>query len=135
MDIYGIGASFNAMVEVYRRATRATGRSTELINLVKAGDTVFFLTDNERRHFRNELHEKSIEGVVLLVCEHNMHPQDFKNIIGVGRVYFDHMWIEERYAKAISRVQTDLQSLDGFMNRKGPTPETNRSRREMSKWL
>lgn len=119
MDIFGIGSAVKAAVEVYFNCARRSGRTTGLIKQLKAGDTVYFSTQDMASWFRRRLENDGVEGVKCAVWNWNRTGTVVKSS---SRAIFHHSLVESLYreaiddtAKTIARIEHELSLNEGFL--------------------
>lgn len=134
MDHFGIGAAISGLVAAYTTVARRTGRTTSLVESVKAGDRIIFATKSECDRVRRLIFERGIlvECVVADPCN---HPELWRIETGPGRTLFDHTWVELYYRHALQQATDTIDTLQGRMSGEGPAHrETRRRAVERQKW-
>lgn len=114
MDFFGIGAAVAGAVEVYFRSARRTGRTTALIESLRAGDRVVFISHNRAREFERKCRERGLNVVCLHipVSFDGMHELRIRCRHTTARTIFDHEWIEEYYRERIQVATDCLAALE-----------------------
>lgn len=110
MDMFSIGSSISDAVRTYFRNSRGTGRTTMLLDTVEEGDMVVFDTGAELAHFNRLCKERNIDvlGVVVPCTKVELlrnHPRP------VGRIIFDHSWVERYYLLQIEACGRVIENL------------------------
>lgn len=128
MDIFGIGSAVKAATEVYFNCARRSGRTTGLIRQLKAGDTVYFSTQDMANWFSRRLKNEGVEGVKCAVWNWNRTGTVVKSN---SRAIFHHSVVESLYreaiddtAKKIARIESELSLNEGFwtLEKKSQSP-------------
>lgn len=135
MDHFGIGVGVRGSVLTYLRAARNSGRTVSLIESLKDGDRVVFMTAAEAQRVQRLCAERkvSIECSVI-------KPTDPRSIFNrgtpKGRLIFDHEWVEQYYLLALDRAQSEI---DHFQREAGGEGEAHRATRrcaeEFARWM
>lgn len=121
-DRYGIGATIEGCAEVYFRAARHTGRTSNMIASLKDGDTAVFFDAREANRVRELC---LVDGVKISVIVLNrrdclmplLHSQFRAHKKHPGnRIVLDHGVVEEVYAKAIDSATKELASVEKALN-------------------
>ena len=134
MDFFGIGVAMQALVRVYRQASRATGRTTSMLDTLKPGDRVVFADSREANRVRQLLLQKGVAATCIVV-----DPRDPCGVIRAGRsegrTIPDHSWVEAYFAHVIDCACGELDDLTKQASGRGATPYvTRRFDIEVSKW-
>lgn len=135
MDHFGIGSAIAGAVAIYLRASRGTGRTTSLIESVKDGDRVVFLSALEADRFKRMCKERGVEVDCIVVDPKEAHII-FTRGTSQGRTILDHSWVENFYSNAIEKAQKEIDYIEreasdyGIEHRK-----TKYHAREISKWF
>lgn len=116
MDFFGIGAAILAGARIYQQAARCSGRTTRMVESVKAGDRIVFASRREANRVASLLRERQVAVQIDVV--------DPKRPEGVldrkpadGRIIFDHSWIEQYYEAAIERASAGIDELRAMASR------------------
>ncbi len=110
-DQFGIGAALSAVAEIYFRAARSTGRTTNLVESLKDGDRVICTTQNETRRVERLAKERGIKIDVRTVPVSN--PQRIFSVgTPSGRTVLDHGWVEEFYRAQIQDAARIIDELE-----------------------
>lgn len=123
-DIYGISAAMKTAFKMYQQSSRATGRTTHLLNMVRDGDVVLFETRQHADTFKRELrHKRGRTDVKCIVVKDVksfvISDDDAEYLMGYneGEILFDHVLIERLYEVAIHQVQDRMESITQFFKR------------------
>jgi hypothetical protein len=131
MDTFGIGAALSAMVDIYIISARQSGKTTALVESVKEGDRIYFLTRKEADRVRHLCAER---GVTVECIVRGIDDQALRGT-AQGRSIFDHRWVEEFYKASIIRAQREIDAMEQMDSGYGaPHRETRRKALELSKW-
>lgn len=136
MDHFGIGAGINAALEIYFAASRGTGRTTSLVDSVKSGDRVVFVSGNQARDFERLCKERGIE-VEATICDPSRPDRLFGrgSVPGDGRLIFDHVWLESYYRHAVAEVAIRIDKMQREAGGYGVAHrETARAAREVARF-
>lgn len=111
MDHFGIGAAMQSLMFSYKVSSRHTGRTTSLVDSLKDGDRVIFLSQREAIRVQRLCKERGIE-----IATQVYHPKETailasKSLPRDGRTIFDHSWVEEFYSIAIHSAAQDIDRL------------------------
>ena len=136
MDHFGIGAAMQSLIFSYKISSRHTGRTTSLVDSLKDGDRVIFLSQREAIRVKRLCKERDVE-IVTLVCD----PKEPAIVFSMGslprdgRTIFDHSWIEEFYTVAIQRAAQDIDRLQTELSGYGePHRMTERAAFEIARF-
>lgn len=137
MDHFGIGAGLTGAIDIYFRASRGTGRTTSLVDSVKEGDRVIFVSEKQAKEFERKCKERDLK-VETMVCG----VDDIDRLIylrphvqGEGRLIFDHVWVEQFYRHALDRSVKEIDRLQRELSGVGAAHrETARAAREFHQW-
>jgi hypothetical protein len=123
MDYLGIGAELNAIMEVFFRAKRRTGKTTRLIDQLKDGDTVVCHSERDSRFLRRELTKHNLNVTVLFYGEHMMH-EFMRNCMAAyrtpGKLIFSHEWLELYYTKVLQDAAYSIGRLESDLSNQTP---------------
>lgn len=134
MDHFGIGPALKAVAEVYFQACRRTGRTTSLVESLKAGDRVVFINSAHAEHVRKLLHEFETKAECVVI-DPRQPEQVFDQGTPEGRTIFDHAWVEQYYLYALERAARDIDQLQRESSGFGMAHvETRLQARERAKW-
>lgn len=134
MDHYGIGAAASGIFEVYVQVSRKTGRTTSLVESVKDGDRICFLSRNEAEQVRRLCDERGVK-VECIVIDPECPGRIFERGTPTGRLLFDHSWVEQYYRNVIKRAARDIDHLQQQASGYGEAHrETRRCAEELAKW-
>lgn len=136
MDHFGIGSGVSGAAHTYFQASRRTGRTRSLVEIVKDGDRVVFLTEREARRVQHLCKERGV-SIEVVVCD----PRTPERLLRRGnpshdeRMIFDHNWIEQFYLNAIQQAADDIDRLQTQMSGRGlPHMKTKKQAEEFAKW-
>lgn len=136
MDHFGIGNAMIGVMETYFRSARRSGRSESLLESVKSGDRIVFLTTKEANTFKRLCQQRSLEISVVTIPVNRITAIFDCGERPKGRTLFDHSWLEEFYRQGvhhmvdhIDRVQKESSGRDAPAHR-----ETQRAKKEASRW-
>jgi len=106
MDIYGYGPHFLAALHEIENHQRGTGRTTTLVKLVRDGDIVVFIHEQEARRFGQLCRREGKEVETRTIDVHSMHRiGEWRARQPEARIWFDHCLIEAVYRDALVDVQ------------------------------
>ena len=134
MDFFGIGQAVQAALFIYFQASRATGRTTSLLESVKDGDRIVFANFKEADKFNRLCLERGVkvECIVVLVADIS---RLFERGPSQGRTIFDHGWVQEYYLKVVEGCGKDIREFETLSSGcKDPYRETRRKAMELSKF-
>ena len=110
-DFFGIGNAVESLFNVYRMSSRASGRTTSLIESVKDGDRIVFSIRDERDRVERLLRDRGIDVECLYIS-----PKDpdkiFRYASSEGRTIFDHNWVEEFFLNAILDAKNSIRFFE-----------------------
>lgn len=113
MDHFGIGAAMKAAAMIYGQAAKQTGRTTSLVESLKDGDRVVFVSQGDAIRFRNICLSRGLKVECVVISVEDPHELMQRNQ-SEGRTLFDHAWVELFYlrrielaAEAIDRMQQE----------------------------
>lgn len=137
MDHFGIGAGLTGAMDIYFHASRGTGRTTSLVDSVKEGDRVIFVSEKQAKEFERKCKDRGLK-VETMACG----VDDFDRLIyarqpvqGDGRLIFDHVWVEQFYRYALDRSIKEIDRLQRELSGVGAAHrETARAAREFHQW-
>lgn len=135
MDHFGIGAAMRGMAQVYIQSARRTGKTTSMVESVKDGDRLVFISSAEAERVRRLLLERGVEARCIVIGADR--PMDLFDRGGPseGRTIFDHGWVEQYYLRKICEAQEDLDRMQREASGFGAAHrETQRAAIELSKW-
>lgn len=136
MDHFGIGAAMRGMLLNYQRASRASGRTTSLVDSVKGGDRIVFADRREADRVGRLLKERRVDVECIVVDP--MHPErlfERGSLSGDGRTIFDHSWVETFYLNAIEHAARQIDTMQRESSGHGePHRATARRAEELARW-
>lgn len=109
-DAYGVGNALKAFHHSITLASRATGRTTRMLEQLKDGDRVVLTSENMAQHIRPLLKEMG-KDVELVVCPPSNPGKLFERPPSKAYTHFDHDWVDEFYRLALARAGDDLMRL------------------------
>lgn len=118
MDQFGIGNAAKAMLRILMQSSRATGRTTALMDSLKNGDRVLVGSLNEKQHFERECKKRGLD-VEVVVTDSRYEALRGKRP-ALGRTVFEHTLVEKMYADA---VEMCAREIDEVQNRYSSGPE------------
>lgn len=118
MDLFGIGNAIKSCAQIYFRSAIQTGRTTALINSLKAGDRVYLETYEQVRWFESRLKDFGVEGIVCLVWSKTGIRDNFRFGKAEGKAVLDHRLIEAMYLKAIDDCSQRIQMIENDLGAK-----------------
>ena len=134
-DFFGICAGAIGAVNVYFIASRATGRTTSMINSLKTGDRVVCIDDRQARYLANEIKFRNITDVDVVVIPPRDPARLYEKNTPQGRLIFDHAWIEEFIKISLNRASDEMAELQDRFGGYGEAHiETKRKAIELAKW-
>lgn len=131
MDFFGIGTAMQGMARVLMQTSRATGRTTQLLDALKDGDRVIFSKASHERSFRQGCRDRGLD-VELVVS-----PVNDIELLGTvqGKTYFDHVWVEDRYAYVLNKVEREIDHAEKQMSGYGEAHiQTRRQAEALMRW-
>ena len=136
MDHFGIGSAVAGAAKIYFQSARGTGRTNLLVDSLKDGDRVVFITEREARQFEKLCRERGV-SIKVIVC-----PPDAPDRLlmhgtssGDARTVFDHSWVEAYFNSAIEQAIKDVDSFETSLSGTGkPHRNTRRQFKEFAKW-
>jgi hypothetical protein len=115
MDMFGIGSAITAVVDSYFHGARSTGRTTRLLESLKAGDRIVTLDEPQARVLRSLLTRRKLAVSVLVL------PVRDPILPGIarseGKTVFDHTWVEEFYRLELRRANSSLRYIEEHLSR------------------
>lgn len=127
---FGAGVAVRGMLAVYQQTAKQTGRTTAMLDRVKDGDRIVFADPREAERVRRMLRDRQA-NVECVTCP----PSDLRGLLdrppAVGRLVFDHGWIELYYRDVVQRAQGDL---DAIVERGSGPKDEPRESRYMPRW-
>lgn len=136
MDHFGIGGALMAQARTYFQASRRTGRTTSLVDSLKNGDRVVFLTRREGDRVKRLCQERGVK-IEIIVSPPSGLDRLFCGATPSGdeRTIFDHNWVEKFYENALTGAANDIDHLQKQLSGFGaPHRETRRAALEQSKF-
>lgn len=134
-DIFGISSAIQGVAEVYFRGARQTGRTNGLLDHVKAGDTVVFVSQQTAQIFEARCRERGIDRVRSVVVSANSPESIFMLPMTKGRLIFDHVWLEEYYRLEILKISQRLDHIATQASGYGePHLETAMQAKSIRRW-
>lgn len=110
MDQFGIGQAMRTAAAIYSQTARRTGRTTQLVESLKAGDRVVFLTEQEAVRVHRLCRERGVRITAITLPVHT--PEElFSRSSSEGRTIFDHSWLEAFYALRIDQCASEVENL------------------------
>ena len=141
MDIYGIGLAARGAVLVFLRSMRGSGRTSDLLDIVREDDLIVFADKNEAESVQNAYRVDHPDVLLHYIV---VEPTQEKLIElyerarsrAASRLLFDHGWLEQYYVNVLDKARQNLESLSGDVTRghAGPVPETVSSMKNDRKW-
>lgn len=113
MDLFGIGLAMAGMARTYLQASRRSGRTTMLLDSLRAGDRVCCATRSDAEYLRRKCMQRKLDIEIIHVPPENAY-RLLERERSKGRTVFDHMWVEQFYLNAIHDCQ---QHIDGLQER------------------
>ena len=132
-DHFGIGQALRGATNVYFMSSRATGRTTSLVNSVKDGDRVYFKTPGEKDRVQRMMTERGVKVDCRVLDVRDFHWAIERGPC-TGRTIFDHSWVEEFFLNRLDQAIEELGYLQERLSNAPPPPETSRARLERDKW-
>lgn len=109
-DPYGFGAAADMALSLFEDASRATGRTTRLIQAAQHGDIIVVPALPMVRHVERMLREAGKEGVRVL--HFSVHGIDrMRGQKAKGTVYFDSTWVLAFYRERLRQAGNDLEGM------------------------
>jgi hypothetical protein len=136
LDNFGIGAAILGAAEIYFRAARQTGRTTNLVESLKDGDRVVFDTYAKAKWFINNRLKGLGIDVECIAIPPEYPGKIFERGTSQGRTIFDHDWVEAFYLLRIKDLIKELDHLERESSGYGEAHrETLRAAEEVKRWL
>lgn len=134
MDHFGIGAAMKAMALNYTCSARRSGRTTSLVESVKAGDRIVFADRREAERVERLCLERGVKVECIV-----LDPRDPGQLMGrkqpEGRSIFDHSWVEKYYMQTIEHACNVIDRLERETSGFGEAHrETRRRAEELARW-
>jgi GAF domain-containing protein len=134
MDHFGIGAAVRAVVRVYVKSARRTGRTTSLVESVQDGDRIVFDDHREATRVEKLLRARGVQ-VECTVLRVDRAGELFTKPPSAGRTIFDHTWVERYYEQSIDLCQMEIDRLQRETSGFGEAHrETQRAADELLRW-
>ena len=133
MDIFGIGAAIMGAAEIYFRAARRTGRTTQLLNSLNDGDRVYFLERNHLRSFKRLAKERNLDIECCVIPVNDIH-DIYKMGTCQGRSVFDHSWVEAYHLLSIKHVNDTIRMHQTETSSYGEPHRSTAKQFEEQKW-
>jgi hypothetical protein len=136
MDHFGTGLGVAGVAKVYFQSSRRSGRTKSLVDSLKSGDRVVFLSEKEGRRVNSLCKERGVE-IEMIVCDPRSPDRLFgrSSPTGDARTIFDHGWVEQFYMDAITSAQRDIDHFQKELSGRGAAHrEKKRQTEEFSKW-
>jgi len=112
MDHFGIGAAIEGAARVYCHTARRTGRTTALVKSLNTGDRVVFCDAREAERVSRMCREQGTHIEYVVIDPGNVAFNKLTNRARpIGRLIFDHSWVEQFYIHAISRAGREIEFL------------------------
>lgn len=138
-DLAGVLA---AGLQIYLQTARRTGRTSRMLDRLKDGDQVVTLSSREADRLRRLAKERKLDVRIVTVSE--PHPgavlATVRTAPRMGHTYFDHLWVEAFFERAIADAARDLDQLEsatsGWQTAHELTLDAaKRARRDPGRWL
>ena len=124
----------SGIAAVYFRASRASGRTTSMIDSFKTGDRVIFASVMEADRVRR-LFKEDGKDVECIVVSPNTPERLLERGTNQGRTVFDHSWVEEFYLLAIDSCTKNIEFFQREMSGYGESHRKTRQKAlEYAKW-
>lgn len=136
MDIFGIGSAISGACNTACIAGRRSGRTTSLVESLKNGDRVVFLSEREGRRVQSLCAERDVKIEIIVTDPRSLdrltaRPPSRDD----GRTIFDHGWVEQFYKIAIEQASSDIDRLQTMLSGYGaPHRATRRQAEQFAKW-
>lgn len=132
MDHLGISHAMEAMVDLYRRASRRTGRTDELLEILKDGDRVVCSNPSSATDLRRRIGNRDLKVEVVVIPVIGAGGL-LERRLPEGRTIFDHTWVEDYYEMAIRVATKEIDHLHKLASqnpdgRRSEMNDLNRSR-------
>ena len=133
MDDFGIGAAAQGALRAILQASRATGRTTRLLERYQDGDRVVFASEQAAQEFARLLREHGKSPLDYHVIDPRDPQQLFSMPRGTprGRMHFDHTWLEIYYDLQIMRAMKEIRYLQDETSGHGQPHRATREQAEM----
>ena len=116
MDDYGISSALHVALQSFVNGQRASGRTTNFINSIEAGDVIIVPTQQIYYHIRQELTKRNLSPQII-IC----HGGDLKLLVQklqtivCKRIRFEHTWIEEYFYNCIENSRNELKTFTQYL--------------------
>ena len=127
MDLFGIGNAMKSMAITYFQTSRATGRTTAMVEGLKDGDRVVFMTWVEATRVKRLCEERGVT-IDCIVISPDQVERLFERGISIGRTIFDHSWVEKYYINALNQVSLDIDHIQKVSSGVGEAHRETRRR-------
>lgn len=118
MDQYGIGNTMKTALEMYSQTARQTGRTYQMLQNIKPGDTIVFFHREEARRIEGLLKkigmDDKVKCVVTKYTELDLVHRDIPELRSTRhkRLVLDHGWIEKYYE---NQLKSAAENIDDFI--------------------
>lgn len=109
MDHFGIGSAVKAMLRVLSHSSRATGRTTSLIDSLRDGDRVLVPTTGERERLDRQCRERGLKVDIVVVDSRYEALRSLRP--AVGRTIFEHTLVEKKYQEAVDMCTREIDEI------------------------
>lgn len=118
-----VGAALEMALQAYGLGARQSGRTTTLLDAVKAGDVVLCADIAEQRNLRGRLRERGINADVLIVPP--SYPDVLERLhrrnVGVS-VHLHHDWVNKFYEQELLGARRHLGAILDALKPEPATP-------------
>jgi preprotein translocase subunit YajC len=133
MDFFGIGQAMVGVAEVYFRGARGTGRTENLIKVLRDGDRVFTTSSVEGDVIKMRARDNGVTKVDVVPTDadtiEGLRMAMERTPVALGRVFVDHTLLERIYIKELRYMAASMSMLEkesgGFLNSDWPRPLRN----------
>lgn len=120
MDEFGFSSAARLAIELHDMGSRGSGRSMRLIERATKGDLIVTVNEREAARLSRLLKQRDKPDVQVRVLPSNDGILAFQGTLSRGRVWFDHLWLQEFYTNRISRADKDLERLQEAISKTWP---------------
>ena len=133
-DFFGISNALKGMSIAYFQSSRATGRTISMVESLKDGDRVCFVSSKEADRVKRLCLERKID-VECIVVDPVEAGRLFERGPSQGRTILDHTWVEQYYLNGLKQLEKEIDCLERQSSRFSEAHhETKRKAVELSKW-
>lgn len=111
-----VSAALEMALQAYDLGARQSGRTTALLDAVKAGDVVLCASLAEQRNLAYQLRGRGIRADVRIVGANYPDVQRFLQGLGAGtRVHLHHDWAKKFYEQELLGARRHMEAVVGML--------------------